>query len=375
MSTASEAYKELLQEAQCYARFLKDIGLEFAAPVGDAAPSSEFQVPSSGFTVPSSGFRVPSSEFTIPKPEFNGQGVGARGQALELCNDISAPKNANTQSPGANPQPPAINPQSAIRNSQSLSINPQSAIRNPQSAIRNTQSLSDNPQSAIRNLQSPAVNPQSAIRNPQSSMSSQEQAQRVAQIGAEVAACIACRLHAGRRNVVPGEGNPSAELMFIGEGPGFDEDRLGRPFVGRAGQKLDQMIAYLGLPRAQVYICNIVKCRPPGNRTPAPDEAETCRPFLERQIETVAPRVICLLGATALKFLTGNLTASITSMRGKWIEYRGIPALPTFHPSYLLRDPTREDRLRVMGDMDAIRARMQELGCRIGPKPAKGGKS
>lgn len=148
--------------------------------------------------------------------------------------------------------------------------------------------------------------------------------------------CKRCPLAATRTNVVFGEGDPHAELMFIGEGPGADEDRLGRPFVGRAGQLLDKMIAAMQFKREEVYIANIVKCRPPGNRTPTPDEAARCIGYLERQIRFVAPKAIVLLGATAATFLLDRHDG-ITKLRGSWTEYKGIPVMPTYHPAFLLR--------------------------------------
>ena len=148
--------------------------------------------------------------------------------------------------------------------------------------------------------------------------------------------CRRCPLAATRTNVVFGEGDPHAKLMFIGEGPGADEDRLGRPFVGRAGQLLDKMIAAMRLKREEVYIANVVKCRPPGNRVPTPEEAARCIGFLERQIKFIRPEVIVLLGATAATFLL-NRHEGITKLRGIWQEYNGIPVMPTFHPAFLLR--------------------------------------
>ena len=146
----------------------------------------------------------------------------------------------------------------------------------------------------------------------------------------------ACPLAAGRTHVVFGEGNPHAELMFIGEGPGADEDLQGRPFVGRAGQLLDRMIAAMHFTREEVYIANVVKCRPPGNRVPTPDEAAMCIGYLERQIRFIRPKVIVLLGATAVSFLLQR-KEGITRLRGNWQEYRGIRVMPTFHPAFLLR--------------------------------------
>lgn len=148
--------------------------------------------------------------------------------------------------------------------------------------------------------------------------------------------CKRCALAATRTNVVFGEGDPHAGLMFIGEGPGADEDRLGRPFVGKAGQLLDKMIAAMQFKREEVYIANVVKCRPPGNRVPTPEEAAHCIGYLKRQIKFIRPKVIVLLGATAVAFLMER-TEGITRLRGNWLEYEGIPVMPTFHPAYLLR--------------------------------------
>ncbi len=148
--------------------------------------------------------------------------------------------------------------------------------------------------------------------------------------------CKRCPLSSTRTNVVFGEGDPHARLMFIGEGPGADEDRLGRPFVGRAGQLLDKMIAAMQFKREEVYIANVVKCRPPGNRTPTPEEAARCIGYLQRQIKFIRPEVIVLLGSTAMTFLLDR-REGISRLRGSWLEYEGIPVMPTFHPAYLLR--------------------------------------
>ncbi|HEY3988120.1 MAG TPA: uracil-DNA glycosylase [Acidobacteriaceae bacterium] len=153
--------------------------------------------------------------------------------------------------------------------------------------------------------------------------------------------CQRCRLGKGRNKLVFADGDANAQLMFVGEGPGADEDAQGLPFVGRAGQLLNNMIAAMGLKREQVYIANIVKCRPPQNRKPEPDEAHTCMPFLERQIEVVRPRVLVALGATAATYLLG-MRGSIGSMRGRMHDYRGIQTVVTYHPAFLLRDPTQK---------------------------------
>ncbi len=148
--------------------------------------------------------------------------------------------------------------------------------------------------------------------------------------------CRRCRLGSRRKNLVFGDGNPNAGLMFIGEGPGRDEDEKGKPFVGKAGRLLDQMIAAMQFRRQDIYIANIVKCRAPGNRNPEEDEANFCLPYLERQIELINPEVIVLLGAVPLKYLLGE-TGGINLLHGRWFDYKGHAVLPTFHPAYLLR--------------------------------------
>jgi DNA polymerase len=175
----------------------------------------------------------------------------------------------------------------------------------------------------------------------------------------ELGDCRRCKLCETRTNIVFGVGNPHARLMFVGEGPGADEDAQGEPFVGRAGQKLNEMIRAIGLAREEVYIANVVKCRPPGNRDPQPDEVATCSPFLFRQIETIGPRVIVALGSPAAKTLLGT-KAGITSLRGRWGSFHGIPVMPTFHPAYLLRSYTVENRQKVFDDLKAARARIDE---------------
>ena len=169
--------------------------------------------------------------------------------------------------------------------------------------------------------------------------------------------CTRCKLHANRTTIVFGVGSPTARMMFVGEGPGAEEDARGEPFVGRAGKKLDEMIESIGLSRAEVYIANIVKCRPPRNRDPEKDEIETCVPFLTRQIEAIRPKVIVALGSPAAKTLLGTRTG-ITRLRGQWHDFFGTPVMPTFHPAYLLRVYTRENRLKVWEDLKAAKARI-----------------
>jgi len=163
--------------------------------------------------------------------------------------------------------------------------------------------------------------------------------------------CRRCRLHSGRTHIVFGEGAASPRLVFVGEGPGFDEDRQGRPFVGRAGKLLDKIIIALGFRRDQVYICNVVKCRPPNNRTPDADEISACSSYLVQQLEILRPSAICALGACAAQTLTGT-TSSISQLRGKVHKWRGTPLVCTYHPAYLLRTPSQkaatwQDLLRI----------------------------
>jgi len=161
------------------------------------------------------------------------------------------------------------------------------------------------------------------------------------EIRSDLGECTRCRLHEHRTNIVFGEGNPAAELVFVGEGPGADEDRTGRPFVGKAGKLLDRIIEAIGMKRAEVYIANVVKCRPPENRTPERDEAATCGPFLFRQPGFIRPKVIVALGAPALHCLTGS-REGITKVRGQWQIWQGIKVMPTYHPAYLLRVPDKK---------------------------------
>lgn len=157
-------------------------------------------------------------------------------------------------------------------------------------------------------------------------------------IRSDIGDCRLCRLCEGRTNIVFGDGSAKAQLVFVGEGPGHDEDVQGLPFVGRAGKLLNQMIEAMGLRRQDVYICNVVKCRPPGNRAPEKDEMATCSPFLLRQLEVISPKVIVCLGAIASKALL-ETERGISQFRGQWLEFRGIPLMATYHPAYLLRNP------------------------------------
>jgi uracil-DNA glycosylase family 4 len=172
----------------------------------------------------------------------------------------------------------------------------------------------------------------------------------------EIGECTRCKLHRGRTNIVFGVGDPEARLMFVGEAPGEDEDLQGFPFVGKAGQLLTKMIEAMGLRRDDVYICNTVKCRPPNNRNPEPDELLACEPFLKGQLGAVKPEAIVTLGKFAAQALLRDQTP-ITRLRGQWREYEGIPVMPTFHPAYLLRSPGEKGKV-----WDDLMQVMKKLG-------------
>jgi uracil-DNA glycosylase family 4 len=174
----------------------------------------------------------------------------------------------------------------------------------------------------------------------------------------ELGDCQRCKLHGGRTNLVFGVGDPAADLMFVGEAPGADEDAQGIPFVGRAGKLLTKIIEAIDLSREQVYIANILKCRPPSNRDPEPDEVETCEPFLFQQIEAIQPRIIVALGKYAAQNLLRTQTP-ISKMRGEFVRFQNCWLLPTFHPSYLLRNPSA--KRQVWDDMKKVRDRLKEL--------------
>ena len=197
-----------------------------------------------------------------------------------------------------------------------------------------------------------------AAPKPESKITDPVQALRV--IREDLGDCTRCRLHQqGRKQIVFGVGDPKAELMFIGEAPGADEDQQGEPFVGRAGQLLNNMIKAMGLRREDVYIANIIKCRPPGNRTPERDECDTCSPFLMRQIAVIRPKVIVALGAIAAKTLLA-INAPMAELRGRWYDFRGTKLAVTYHPAFLLRDPRQKKE--AWKDLQIV---MKELGLPI----------
>lgn len=184
-----------------------------------------------------------------------------------------------------------------------------------------------------------SVLPKNAVAMQKSAQTIQAAVHDLDRVRDELTGCTRCKLsQLGRKTVVVGEGDPGAQLVFVGEGPGEQEDLHGRPFIGRAGQLLDKMIEAMGLKREQVYICNVVKCRPPENRNPEPDEIATCSPYLERQVAALPAKVIVTLGKFASQTLLKTETP-ISALRGKVHAYRGVKLIPTFHPAYLLRNP------------------------------------
>jgi uracil-DNA glycosylase len=197
------------------------------------------------------------------------------------------------------------------------------------------------------------------IREPAARVSAVEDSDSktlLAELEAIATVCVKCNLAKTRTQVVYGVGNPNADLMFIGEAPGRDEDEQGKPFVGRAGQLLTDIIKAMKLTRDDVYIANVIKCRPPENRNPEPDELDSCRPYIRQQVEIIQPKVIVALGRFALQSLTEK-AYGIMSVRGQWLEYLGVKLMPTYHPAYLLRNPSAKKD--VWTDMKKV---MAELG-------------
>jgi uracil-DNA glycosylase len=234
----------------------------------------------------------------------------------------------------------------------------QSEIRNPKSEIGEQSTLLTLPGEKTVSSQSPPLDPQA-------------KAAAFAALRERALACVKCpHLASSRKNVVFGVGSIDAQLMFIGEAPGGDEDAQGEPFVGKAGQLLTKIIQAMGLRRADVYIGNILKCRPDtpgqtaGNRKPTADEMATCIPYLHEQIDLIRPKVIVALGATAVEGLLGK-TIGITKLRGTWKTYRGTPLMPTYHPAYLLRNQAMSEKRKVWEDMLAV---MEKLGMPISEK-------
>jgi uracil-DNA glycosylase len=226
-------------------------------------------------------------------------------------------------------------------------------------------------------VEAPVVKPAALFTEPvetkivAAALSPEAKAAAFADLRSRAMSCVKCpNLASSRKNVVFGVGNTEAQLMFVGEAPGADEDEQGEPFVGKAGQLLTKIIQTMGLQRSDVYIANILKCRPDtpgqsaGNRKPTPEEMATCIPYLHEQIDLIRPKVLVALGATAVEGLLGK-TIGITKLRGNWNTYRGIPIMPTYHPAYLLRNQAMSEKRRVWEDMLAV---MEKLGMPISEK-------
>ncbi len=227
---------------------------------------------------------------------------------------------------------------------QTLNVSPETlAALRPKSALPTKPAII----SAGRHVPVATTAPQSSVRVTGKTLD---------EIAGQIRVCSACPLHTSRKNTVPGEGNPNRpDILFVGEGPGADEDDQSRPFVGEAGQLLDKMIAGMGYKREDVFIANIVKCRPPGNRVPLPEEMSACVPYLKAQIALIKPKIIVALGKTAVQELLQKDVA-ITKFRGTWCQYEGIDLMPTYHPAYLLRSPGKKGE--AWADLKAVLAKL-----------------
>ena len=236
---------------------------------------------------------------------------------------------------------------------QTLEVSPETlaAIRSQGSGVRGQESGVRSQESGVRSQQRSAS---TAATAPQSSV--RVTGKTLDEIAGQIRVCSACPLHKSRKNTVPGEGNPNRpDILFVGEGPGADEDDQGRPFVGAAGQLLDKMIEAMGYKREEVFIANIVKCRPPGNRVPLPEEMNACVPYLKAQIALIKPKIIVALGKTAVQGLLQEDVA-ITKFRGTWCQYEGIALMPTYHPAYLLRSPGKKGE--AWADLKSVLAKL-----------------
>ena len=245
-----------------------------------------------------------------------------------------------------------------------VSAGKQASASTPSSTLRSSPRVSEIRSGAGPSPIPPSPHPKSAIRNP-IQIPEGTKTERLAALKKQTSACTICpHLAKSRTQVVFGVGNPEAKLMFVGEAPGADEDEQGEPFVGRAGQLLTKMIAAMELTRGQVYIANVLKCRPDmppntsGNRKPTRDEMEACLPYLRAQVAVIGPQVIVALGATAVEGLFGPQKTPISRLRGAWLELDGVPVRPTFHPSYLLRNQNLTEKRKVWEDLLAVMERL-----------------
>jgi uracil-DNA glycosylase len=272
----------------------------------------------------------------------------------EGLDGLPAVKQPSAASTGPQPQPPAATPMSAAGKVE----------REPSSA--DEKKLTVKRDDSAQQPPSPPTPPSNTAGELFSHYPGLEKTSNLGMLREFIGECTRCKLAPGRTNLVFGAGNPNAELMFVGEAPGADEDLRGEPFVGRAGQLLTDIIERgMGMSRNDVYICNVIKCRPPDNRNPEPDEVSACEPFLFRQIDLVCPKVIVGLGTFAVQALL-KVKIPISRLRGKWHEMRGIKMMPTFHPAYLLRNPA--DKRLVWADIQEV---MKFLGQPIPPRSSR----
>ena len=265
-------------------------------------------------------------------------------------------------SPDRNPQPVSVVPQNG-----SSPAMPRQVRTTPASVSKPPANVSDAPKVSGTATSKPTASSPALISLPNEAAFDSpilNRDQRVAKLKIldeqHVKICTKCCLHETRTNTVFGEGNPMADIFFIGEGPGETEDNTGRPFVGRAGQLLDKMIVSMGITRQDVFIANIVKCRPPGNRVPGPDEVSACTPYLLQQLEILRPKVIVTLGRPATIYML-NSKLAMGALRGKWHSWRGIKLMPTFHPSYVLRVYTEDVRKTVWNDLKLVMAEIAPM--------------
>lgn len=257
--------------------------------------------------------------------------------------------------------PPAA-PSEPVRVERAPAARPDVAPRPPAAAPSVPRSVA--PAVAAPAVAAPPIVAPPPVRSPAAALLDPEEKRRRLDVLAEsIKGCTKCALHAGRTQTVFARGMGTSGLCFVGEGPGADEDAQGFPFVGKAGQLLDKMIGAMGFPRDEVYVCNIVKCRPPNNRKPEPEEMAACMPYLEEQLATLQPQVIVALGATAVQGLFGT-SEGITRLRGRWKLYKGeVPVMPTFHPAFLLRNPAAKKE--VWDDLQAV---LRQMGRAVPPR-------
>ncbi len=331
------------QQLHAWVEYLRDMGvydLYRREPGGSLLPASALEQLQAAKRAENVSPSAPASGIAIGAALPGPKGQGVRGPA------------GRPTAPGS---PGGVRPIAPAR----LGLPTERASPPAEEPTRNYFSSDEGTQQLPPELLAPMPKPnplESLFPLPAIALPAGERQAALERLQAEIGDCTRCPLaYAGRHTIVFGEGDPSAELMFVGEGPGADEDMSGRPFVGKAGQLLNNMIGAMGLQREQVFIANIVKCRPPGNRTPEFVEATTCSQFLLKQIDIVRPKVIVALGSTAATYLLG-VRQSLASMRGQWLQARGAKVAVTFHPAFLLRDPRQKaeawkDLQRVMAEL------------------------